>query len=86
MVSHSPGDIAAVAVLRPMAFRLQAKDGAGAVDLHDAEVVEVPTGAPGRPSAGDVFSSLSLSSKRIKHLTPGCVSCTSVEHGSRCAC
>ena len=50
VVSHSPGDIAAVAVLRPTAFRLEAKDGSGAVDLHDAEVVEVPAGASGRPS------------------------------------
>jgi hypothetical protein len=45
VVAHSPGDIAAVAVLRPTAFRLEAKDGAGAADLHDAEVVEVPAGA-----------------------------------------
>jgi hypothetical protein len=45
MMSHSPGDIAAVAVLRPSAFRLEAKDGVGAAQLHDAEVVEVPAGA-----------------------------------------
>ena len=48
MVSHSPGDIAAVAVLRPTAFCLEAKEGSGAVDVHDAEIVEVPAGASGR--------------------------------------
>jgi hypothetical protein len=45
VVAHSPGDIAAVAVLRPKSFHLEAKDGASAVQPHDAEVIEVPAGA-----------------------------------------
>ena len=44
IISHSPGDIAPVAVLRPTSFRLDPKDGISGAGLKDAEVVEVPAG------------------------------------------
>jgi hypothetical protein len=70
VVSHSPGDMAAVAVLRPTAFRLDATDGVGAVDLHDAEVADLPTGASGK----------NFSPWRRQRLTPGCMSFISIGH------
>lgn len=44
IISHSPGDIAPVAVLRPTSFRLEPKDGISGAGLRKAEVIEVPAG------------------------------------------
>lgn len=61
------GDIAAVAVLRPTAFRMEAKDGVSAVNLHDAEVVEVPAGASGRPPVSEhqLMAQIALSARLV---------------------